>query len=473
MSPERRPGLAPHVYLHADRVTGGAMLLLPEDVFLLNDEAAAIVSRCDGRTPVASIVAALAEEYDAPAEEIARGVADQLEELQCRRLVAYDAAPRAPHRSQARQNAAEVSDPGAHRPYVLLAELTYRCPLHCPYCSNPARYPEGELSLGEWRRVFEEAAALGVLHVALSGGEPLLRPDLPELVRAASDAGLYPNLITSGLGLDPERAGELRGAGLESVQLSFQADEAALADSIAGTKAHERKLRAAETIRAADLALSLNVVFHRANISRLDRMIALAETLRADRIELANVQFYGWGYLNRAALLPTREQVESAMNIAAAEKARLAGRMDIFYVLPDYYETRPKPCMQGWGRRYLTVNPAGEVLPCPTAGDIPGMRFDNVREHSLGWIWNRSESFNRFRGTEWMPLPCKECPQREIDFGGCRCQAALLAGDPGLTDPVCALSPNRAAVDRVLAEISANPADAWKKRLNPGHSVAG
>jgi pyrroloquinoline quinone biosynthesis protein E len=212
----------------------------------------------------------------------------------------------------------------------------------------------------------------------------------------------------------------------------------------------------------------MNVVLHRANISRLDRMIALAESLGADRIELANVQYYGWGFINRSALLPTREQAAQAQEIALAEKQRLAGRMDIYYVLPDMYETRPKPCMQGWGRRYLTVNPAGEVLPCPTASGIPGMRFDNVRERALEWIWNESDSFNRFRGTEWMPAPCRECPRKEIDFGGCRCQAALLTGDAAATDPVCALSPDRAIVDEILAGVETAAPPSWTRRVNAG-----
>jgi pyrroloquinoline quinone biosynthesis protein E len=335
------------------------------------------------------------------------------------------------------------------------------------------RYPGGELSTEEWSRVFLEAASLGIFHLALSGGEPLLRTDLTRLVREAAQAGLYPNLITSGVGLDETKARALRDAGLESVQLSFQSDEAGLADQVAGARAHEGKLRAAHIIREAGLALSVNVVLHRANISRLGQVIALAESLGAERLELANAQYYGWAYLNRTGLLPTREQVAVAMQIARAEKERLAGRMEIYYVLPDMYETRPKPCMQGWGRRYLTVNPAGEVLPCPTAAGIPGLRFDNVRERGLEWIWNESESFNRFRGSEWMPLPCRECPQKEIDFGGCRCQAALLTGDPGATDPVCTLSPGRPIVDRILAEVEGSPPESWMKRVNQGYENSG
>jgi PqqA peptide cyclase len=380
------------------------------------------------------------------------------------------------------------------RPYALLAEITHRCPLHCPYCSNPVALRRGcleggapatpgrtgwrelappndaELSTDEWTRVIREAAVLGVLQIGFSGGEPLVRRDLPELVRAAREANLYTNLITSGIGLDDDRVGALRDAGLDSVQLSFQSDSTDLADEIAGARAHQRKLDAAAKIRAAGIPLSLNFVIHRRNIDRLPQMIELAESLSAERVELANVQFYGWAFLNRAALLPTREQVVRAREIATAAKTRLAGQIDIFYVLPDYYETRPKPCLAGWGQRYLTVNAIGEVLPCPTASSaIPDLRFENVRERALHWIWRKSESFNRFRGTEWMPEPCRSCPQREIDFGGCRCQAALLTGNAANTDPVCDLSPNRASVDAVLRDLnsSSHHEDDWTYRVNP------
>jgi pyrroloquinoline quinone biosynthesis protein E len=391
----------------------------------------------------------------------------------------------------------------APRPYALLAEITYRCPLHCPYCSNPVAaslpaapelrvggreaprcppsfaeasagrqgggYSNGELTTQEWKRVIRDAAALGVLQIGFSGGEPLARQDLADLVCAARDANLYTNLITSGIGLDDDRVRELRDAGVDSVQLSLQSDSADLADEIAGARAHQRKLDVASRIRAAGIPLSLNFVIHRRNIDRLPQMIGLAESLQAERVELANVQFYGWAFQNRAALLPTREQVARAREIATAAKARLAGKIDIFYVLPDYYETRPKPCLNGWGQRYLTINPNGDVLPCPTASSaIPDLHFENVRARALDWIWRESESFNRFRGTEWMPEPCRSCPQREIDFGGCRCQAALLTGNAAATDPVCEFSPNRAIVDAVLEDVNTlNQAHDWAYRQNP------
>jgi len=364
----------------------------------------------------------------------------------------------------------------APRPYALLAELTYRCPLHCPYCSNPTRArSDGDLTTDEWRRVLREATELGVLQVGFSGGEPLVRRDLAELVRDAREAKLYTNLITSGVGLDESRASELREAGLDSVQLSFQSDDVGLADQIAGARAHQRKLAAASFIRAAGIPLSLNFVIHRRNIDRLPQMIGLAEALGAERVELANAQFYGWAFLNRAALLPTREQVTRAREVATAAKERLARKIDIFYVLPDYYEMRPKPCLNGWGQRYLTVNPIGDVLPCSTASSaIPDLRFENVRARSLDWIWRRSESFNRFRGTEWMPEPCRSCPQKEIDFGGCRCQAALLTGNAANTDPVCSLSPNRAGVDTVLRDLNLSSVATcdWMLRVNPSRDAA-
>jgi pyrroloquinoline quinone biosynthesis protein E len=364
-----------------------------------------------------------------------------------------------------------------HRPYLLLAEVTYRCPLHCPYCSNPvARGGRYELSAPHWVRVFREAAQLGVLHVGFSGGEPLQRPDLAELVRGAHEAGLYSNLITSALGLSTARARELKAAGLDSVQISFQADEPELANAIAGTQAHARKLEAAALVRELAFPLTVNVVLHRGNIDRLEGILAMAEQLGAERLELANTQYYGWAFRNRAALLPTREQIARAVEVAGAAQKRLAGKMEILFVTPDYYGERPKPCMHGWGNRFLTVNPAGDVLPCPTAGEIKGLRFDNVRQHPLSWIWEQSEAFNRFRGTSWMPLPCRECEFREIDFGGCRCQAALIAGDPAVTDPACSLSPYREkltrfveSVQRAAAPDSSKPAwvEAVSYRQNP------
>jgi PqqA peptide cyclase len=344
------------------------------------------------------------------------------------------------------------------RPYALLAELTYRCPLHCPYCSNPVRSEmKNELSAEEWIRVIREAVSLGVLQIGFSGGEPLQRPDLEKLIEVAHEAGAYTNLITSAIGLTERRAAALVNAGLDNIQISFQAAEAGLADQIAGIKnGHDHKRRAMATMRQLGVPLSLNVVLHRFNIDSLGQVIAFAEEQGATRLELANTQFYGWAYRNRSLLIPTRVQVEKAEQIAREWRKR--SKMEIVYVLPDYFTDGPKPCMGGWGKCYLTVTPAGFVLPCPTAWEIRGIQFDNIREKSVGWIWQSSESFNRFRGTEWMPDPCRSCPKKEIDFGGCRCQAALLTGEAGNTDPACKLSSNhhliRAAVDEAVAEPS-------------------
>ena len=329
------------------------------------------------------------------------------------------------------------------RPYGMLAELTYGCPLHCPYCSNPlnlANYRE-ELTTAEWQRVLAEARALGVLQLHLSGGEPLQRRDLEEIVASARDLGLYTNLITSALGLSPQRAEGLKAAGLDHVQISIQADEPALSDRIAGTPAYARKIEAARMVKEMDWPLTMNVVVHRHNIDRIGRILDLAEELGADRIELANTQYYGWAWRNRAALLPSRDQLEGAEAVVRAARKRLEGKMEIIYVIPDYYSKYPKPCMGGWGERQITVTPNGGALPGPAAHTLELPRA-SVREHSLEWIWEESPLFGRFRGTDWMPDPCRSCDRREIDFGGCRCQALQLTGDAARTDPVCHLSPD-------------------------------
>jgi PqqA peptide cyclase len=345
------------------------------------------------------------------------------------------------------------------RPLGLLAELTYACPLHCPYCSNPLNLGDyrGELTTLEWQRVLAEATELGVLQLHLSGGEPLQRRDLVEIVRTASRLGLYTNLITSGLGLSSRRAELLRAAGLDHVQVSIQADEPALSDRIAGTPSFERKKTAARLVKNLGLPLTVNVVLHRHNIDRVDRILDMAADLGADRVELANTQYYGWAWRNRDGLLPGRDQIERAEATVRAARGRLGGRMEIIYVVPDYHSRYPKPCMGGWGRQQLTVVPDGGVLPCPTAHALPLPRA-SVRQHSLAWIWELSPLFRRFRGTDWMPEPCRSCDRREIDFGGCRCQAFQLTGDAARTDPVCHLSPDHGLVAAaVQAAGSATP----------------
>lgn len=344
------------------------------------------------------------------------------------------------------------------RPFGLLAELTYRCPLSCAYCSNPvdmATYGD-ELTTAEWRRVFTEAQELGVLQLHLSGGEPLLRRDVVDLAATARELGMYSNLVTSALGLSRRRAEELRDAGLDHVQVSIQADEPALSDRIAGTPSFDRKIEACRLVKELGWPLTLNVVLHRRNIDRVGAVLRLAEELGADRIELANTQYYGWAWRNRDALLPSRAQLEEAEPIVSAARRRLAGRMDVIYVLPDYYSRYPKPCMGGWAQRQLTVTPNGDVLPCPAAQGLPLPRA-SVREDRLARIWGESPLFESFRGTDWMSAPCRDCDRREIDFGGCRCQAYLLTGDASRTDPVCHLSPDHGVVEEAVRAANEEP----------------
>jgi PqqA peptide cyclase len=338
-------------------------------------------------------------------------------------------------------------------PLALIAELTHRCPLHCVYCSNPLEMQKAasELSTEEWVRVFQEAGRLGSLHAHFTGGEPLARTDLTALVAGARAAGLYVNLITSGIGLSENRLTALVDAGLEHIQLSFQGSREELADEIAGTKSHAYKLQLARMIRQFKLAFTVNMVVHRQNLDDLPEIISMVEQLTPDRLEIANVQYYGWALENREALLPTRQQLEQSQATVSAAEQRLSGRMRIDYVAPDYYARYPKACMGGWGRRLILIDPAGQALPCHAAGVIPGMAFDNVRQRSLEWIWRESAAFQKFRGEGWMPEPCRSCDRRSEDFGGCRCQALLLTGDAAATDPVCSLSPKHNLVENIVA----------------------
>jgi pyrroloquinoline quinone biosynthesis protein E len=341
----------------------------------------------------------------------------------------------------------------ADRPYTLIAELTYRCPLRCLYCYNPVAYTRHSRELGteEWLRVFAEAEDLGVVQLHLTGGEPLARRDLEALVRGARGLGLYTNLITSGVPLTRERLRGLHDAGLDNVQLSIQDVEAEGSDHLAGYQAFSQKLDVARWVKAEGLPLTLNLVLHRANLDHVGEAVALAEGLDADRLELANTQYHGWALENRNRLLPTWAQLERAREVAAAAKARLAGRMEIAYVTPDYFSEWPKACMDGWGRRFINIIPDGLVLPCHAAHTITGLRFENVRHLPLEEIWHRSPSFNLFRGEAWMPEPCRSCPRRSIDFGGCRCQAFQLTGNGAATDPACSLSPHHHLIEAARA----------------------
>jgi pyrroloquinoline quinone biosynthesis protein E len=341
-------------------------------------------------------------------------------------------------------------------PLALIAELTHRCPLHCVYCSNPLELQNraNELTTATWTRVFQEAAQAGVLQADLTGGEPLARTDIIELVSAARTAGLYVNLITSGMPLDEARLAKLIDAGLDHLQLSFQGAREETANEISGTKAHAQKLRVLELLRQVRVAVTLNFVIHRANIGQIDEMLALAESSSATRVEFANVQYYGWAFANRERLLPTRAQLDRSIETLKSAQERLRGKIRVENVAPDYYAKYPKPCMGGWGRKLMLITPTGDALPCHAAQIIPGLHFENVKDRSLREIWQNSTAFQKFRGEAWMQEPCKSCDRREQDFGGCRCQALLLAGDASATDPVCSLAPTRGKADAILAAVN-------------------
>jgi len=342
----------------------------------------------------------------------------------------------------------------------LLAELTYRCPLKCPYCSNPLelhRY-RNELDTAAWERVLAEAAALGVVQVHFSGGEPLVRRDLPELVRHARSLDLYTNLSTGGTLADDAALEGLQAAGLDAVQISLLDSRPDTNDWLAGLASFDKKRRAVESARRLEFPVTLNVVLHRHNLDHLEEIIELAALWGVNRLELAHVQYTGWAFRNRAALLPTRIQVEHAAAVVEGARSRLGERLEIVHVLPDYFQSYPKACLHGWGRVFLTVAPDGAVLPCQTAREIPGLEFPNVRQATLSEIWFNAPVFQRFRGTDWMPEPCRSCDRRDVDFGGCRCQAFLLTGDPAATDPVCQLSPLHNVVELALREAAGQPA---------------
>jgi PqqA peptide cyclase len=376
-------------------------------------------------------------------------------------------------------------------PLALIAEVTHRCPLHCVYCSNPMQLAgvKEELSTDEWTSVFRQCGKLGMLHAHFTGGEPLARTDLTELIAAARAAGLYTNLITSGLGLNEQRLQALVDAGLDHIQISFQDSREEAANWIAGAKAHAHKIELSRAIRRQvgekKIAFTVNLVVHRQNLDHLEEMIAFIEQLNPERVEIAHTQYYGWALANRAALMPTHAQLERAVAIVDEAEKRLAGRIRIDSVVPDYYAKYPKACMGGWGRRLMLINPAGKVLPCHAAEVLPGLTFENVRVKTLGWIWQESSSFQRFRGEEWMAEPCRSCDRRGEDFGGCRCQAFLLAGDATVTDPACSLAPSHGIVEAAVREANSGvevmrptsassfvqlqkqTTDLWSYRTNP------
>ena len=352
-------------------------------------------------------------------------------------------------------------------PRWLLAELTYKCPLQCPYCSNPIDYAKhtAELSTEDWKRVLSQARKMGAVQLGFSGGEPLTRQDLPELVKHARQLGYYSNLITSGYGLTEDKIIQLKEAGLDHIQVSIQASTQELNDHLAGTESYETKKQVAHLVKKHGYPMVLCVVIHRENIHQMRQILEMAEELGADYLELANTQYYGWAHKNRDLLLPTKEQFEEAEAIAQAYKEKVAGKMKIYYVIPDFHEDRPKACMNGWGTTFLTIAPDGVALPCHSARELPGLDCPNVNDFSIEEIWNESKAFNFFRGYDWMKEPCRSCDEKEKDFGGCRCQAYMLTGDMYNADPVCSKSPDRQVVQDALDSARASALSEDEKPL--------
>lgn len=371
---------------------------------------------------------------------------------------------------------APATPPGA--PMWLLAELTYKCPLHCVFCSNPTNYADhlAEIGTEDWKRVFREARQMGAVQLGFSGGEPLLRDDLEELVAEARQLGYYTNLITSGIGLTEKRARALKDAGLDHIQLSFQDSTKELNDFLSSTRTFDHKNKVAAIIKSLGYPMVLNCVMHRYNLPHVGRIIEMAEAMGADYLELANTQYYGWAWLNRAALMPTPDELRAAEAIVDSHRERLAGRTKILWVSPDYVDAKPKPCMAGWGAVFMVIAPDGTALPCHSARMLPGFDFPKVTEHSIAGIWRDSDAFNRYRGTAWMSDTCLSCDQHPVDHGGCRCQAFLVTGDAAATDPVCPKSPDRPLIDAALqaAVTQAEAAPATQPlRFVPGAARSG
>ena len=347
------------------------------------------------------------------------------------------------------------SDTNRSRPLWLLAELTYRCPLQCPYCSNPveiAKYND-ELSTEDWIRVLQQARKMGATQLGFSGGEPLVRRDLEDLIGEARRLGYYTNLITSGVGMDADRVKKFKEAGLDHIQISFQASNEELNNYLGGTKSFRHKQEMARVVKEFEYPMVLNIVLHRKNVDQIRDILDMTVDLNADYVELASTQYYGWSRVNIEQLLPTREQLARAEVVAKEYQEKMKDKMKIIYVIPDYFENRPKACMNGWGSIFLTIAPDGSALPCHAAAQLPGLDFPNVRDYSIEQIWDDSDAFNKFRGFDWMQEPCRSCPEKEKDFGGCRCQAYMLTGDATNADPVCDKSPHHgrlhADVDRI------------------------
>lgn len=430
-----RPTLAPKAKIRWDEKSRQYALVYPERALLLNEVAAFIVRSCDGASTVADIARGITNEFEDAPPDTASIVLKLLGELAARGLVLGMDAKSDP--SFAKEGFL------APRPFTLICELSYKCPLRCAYCSNPLELKKHarELTTEDWLRVLSEAQALGVLQVHLTGGEPLVRTDLETIVAQCRSLGMFTNLITSGLPRDDERLSRLCKLGLDNVQVSIQDTDARTALAISGKDALDDKLAAARIVKSEGLPLTLNVVLHGKNIDRTAEFLQLGKDLGADRIELANTQYLGWAFENKEQLLPTEEQLGASLALALAAKKELLGRAEVLFVKPDHFGTYPRACMDGWARRFLHVSPDGMILPCHAAMSIASLAFPNAKTSTLSDAWLHSEGFAKFRGTDWMQEPCSSCERKAQDFGGCRCQAFALTGDASATDPACTLSP--------------------------------
>lgn len=459
ITPTSVPCFAQGVRLHHDWARQRMVLLTPERVIVPDAPALEILSRCDNGKSVADIADALAQQYAADRATVLSDTLKMLQGLADKQALC--SAPNQAGRGPARRLACDPQPPpladGATLPLAVLAEVTHRCPLQCPYCSNPLELERAsaELSTRQWMKAIDEIAGMGVLQIHFSGGEPLARKDIAELVRHASKASLYTNLITSGVTLDRDKMALLAEAGLDHVQISFQGTDATLADHIAGhSGAFGKKRAAAELVKEFGLPLTVNAVVHRQNMHQIPEIIEMAVTLGASRLEIAHVQYLGWALKNRAALMPSRAQFSETTDMVEAARERLEGILVIDYVIPDYYAVRPKACMDGWGRKFMNITPSGKILPCHAAETITGLSFASVGDQPLAAIWRESSAMQKYRGIGWMKEPCKDCAFRGVDFGGCRCQAFALTGDGANTDPTCGKSARNVEI-AALAEAEA------------------
>lgn len=472
IGPDSRPAFARYARLHEDRARGRTVALAPERAYELDPVGVIVLSALDGRISVRDLSAKLAEQYAAPVEVIARDVTALLQGLSDKRLLREGPDPFSPPAQSDFARSITRHDGG---PAGLLAELTHRCPLQCPYCSNPIELERAnaELSAEQWGETFRQAAAIGALQLHLSGGEPTARRDLEQILAFAVEAGLYTNLITSAVLLTKDRLARLAEIGLDHVQVSIQDVVADNADRISAYEdGVSKKYNVARWTREFGLGLTINAPMHRQNIAHLPQIIDFAVEVDAQRIEIAHIQYYAWAQLNRAALIPTRENFLETVEIVDAAKKQLLGVLNFDFVIHDHYASRPKTCTGGWGKSIIAVTPSGKALPCHAAQTLPGLIFDNVRDKHLGEIWREGVAFNAYRGTGWMKEPCRSCDRREIDYGGCRCQAMAISGDPAAVDPACELSPDHARFAAYAETESQAPSPAFTYRRYGGASLA-